>query len=132
MGNIASPEISDLVIYGLEKEFIFTDPNILYYARYRDDLLILFQPRPDDLSNLISKFNRCHKTLKFTSEISDQQVTFLDLQIFKGPNFAQTDILDHRVNQKATDTHQWLDPTPGILHQPTVHRSSKHSLKVKR
>ena len=89
MGNIASPEISDLVMYGLEKEFILTDPNILYYARYRDDLLILYQPRPDDSSNLISNLNRCHKTLKFTSKISDQQVTFLDLQIFKGPNFAQ-------------------------------------------
>ena len=118
MGNIASPEISDLVMYGLEKEFILTDPNILYYARYRDDLLIFYQPRPDDLSNLISKLNRCHKTLKFTSEISDQQVTFLDLQIFKGPNFAQTGILDHRVNQKETDTHQWLDPTS--THCPSV------------
>ena len=118
MGNIASPEISDLVMYGLEKEFILTDPNILYYARYRDDLLILYQPRPNELANLISKLNRCHKTLKFTSEISDQQVTFLDLQIFKGPNFEQTGILDHRVNQKATDTHQWLDPTSA--HCPSV------------
>ena len=42
MGKIASPEISDLVMYGLEKEFILTDPNILYYARYRDDLLWFF------------------------------------------------------------------------------------------
>ena len=130
MGNIASPEISDSVMHWLEKEFILTDPNILYYARYRDDIWIFYQPKPNELSNLISNLNRCHKTLKFTSEISDQQVTFLDLQIFKGSNFAETGILDHRVNQKAADTHQWLDSTsahcPSVFEVPTKGESLRY------
>ena len=120
-GNIASPEISDLVMYVLEKEFILTDPNILFYRRYRDDILMCYQGSTEDLQGLKDRMNTAHSTLKFTFEISNDIVTFLDLRIHKGPRFAQTGCLDHRINLKKTDTHQWL--CPESAHSPSVFKA---------
>ena len=117
-GNICSPEISDLVMHVLETEFILPDKNILFYRRYRDDILMFYNgPRPE-LEGLMSKMNIVHPTLKFTFDVSDTIVTYLDLQIYKGDRFKSTGKLDHRVNTKKTDTHQWL--SPNSAHCPSV------------
>ncbi|XP_072024937.1 uncharacterized protein [Amphiura filiformis] len=107
-GNILSPEISDLVMYVIEKEFILTDPNIVFYRRYRDDILLFYQGNCNELQNLKARMNNAHPTLKFTFEISDNLVTYLDLQIYKGNRFLEHGLLDHKINMKKTETHQWL------------------------
>jgi len=117
-GNILSPEISDLVMYVIETEFILTDPNIVFYRRYRDDILLFYQGDCTELQNLKSRMNKCHPTLKFTFEISDNTVTYLDLQIHKGERFLEHGLLDHRINMKKTDTNQWL--SPDSAHCPSV------------
>jgi len=117
-GNIVSPEVSDLVMYILEKEFILTDPNIVFYRRYRDDLLLMYRGSNVELQDLQTRMNDAHPTLKFTFEISDNLVTYLDLQIYKGENFHESGRLDHRINTKATETHQFLSPTSA--HCPSV------------
>lgn len=120
-GNIVSPEISDLVMYALEKDFILTDPNIIFYRRYRDDLLLFYKGSHDELLALKSRMNHAHPTLKFIFEISDQLVTYLDLQIFKGDRFLEQGLLDHRINMKKTETHQWL--SPDSAHCPNVFKA---------
>ena len=109
-GNICSPEISDLVMYELEKKHILTDPNIIFYKRYRDDEICVYIGDDHQLQGLMDRLNSCHQSLKFTFEVSNQLVTYLDLQIFKGDRFKTSGRLDHKVNQKKTDTHQWLSP----------------------
>ncbi|XP_072020255.1 uncharacterized protein [Amphiura filiformis] len=99
-GNILSPEISDLVMYVIEKEFILTDPNIVFYRRYRDDILLFYRGDCSELQNLKTRMNDAHPTLKFTFETSDEIVTYLDLQIFKGPRFLEQGLLDHKINMK--------------------------------
>ena len=49
-----------------------------------------------------------HPTLKFTCEISKNEVTFLDLIIYKGKRFQKEGKLDTRVATKKTDTFQYL------------------------
>ncbi len=117
-GNILSPEISDLVMYVIEKEHILTDPNIVFYRRYRDDLLMLYQGDQNELQALMSRMNDAHTTLKFTFETSNDIVTYLDLQIFKGEKFHEHGYLDHKINMKKTETHQWL--CPQSAHCPSV------------
>ena len=62
--------------------------------------------------------NDAHPTLKFTFEISDNIVTYLDLQIFKGNTLFESGVLDHKINMKKTETHQWL--CPESAHCPPV------------
>ena len=117
-GNILSPEISDLVMYVIEKEFILTDPNIVFYRRYRDDILLFYRGNCNELQNLKTRMNNAHPTLKFTFETSDNLVTYLDLQIYKGNRFLEHGLLDHKINMKKTETHQWL--CPESAHCPSV------------
>ena len=58
----------------------------------------------------MDRLNSCHQSLKFTFEVSNQLVTYLDLHIFKGDRFKTSSPLEHKVDQNQTDTHQWLSP----------------------
>lgn len=53
--------------------------------------------------------NEIHPSLKFTADISDKEVTYLDLKIFKGPRFLENSVLDTKVHTKPTETFQYLD-----------------------
>lgn len=108
MGNNASPELSDIALHALEKRFLEFDANILFYYRYRDDIFMGYRSSDENLETLIRFMNNAHQTLKFTFEVSNHQVTFLDLEIYKGARFLESGVLDHRVHTKATDTFQYL------------------------
>jgi len=105
-------------MYVIEKKHILTDPNIVFYRRYRDDLLIFYQGNSVELQALMSRMNNAHDTLKFTFETSDNLITYLDLDIFKGVKFREHGLLDHSIHCKKSDTHQWL--CPKSAHCPQV------------
>ena len=109
MGSQSSPEICDIVMHSLEKRIISTDSHILKWLRYRDDILLLYKGNQPELLNLMAKLNSIHEYFKFTMEISLQEVTYLDLKIFKGKRFLSCGILDTKVFTKPTETYQYLD-----------------------
>ena len=86
-----------------------TDPNILKWLRYRDDILLLYKGTALELSSLVAKMNEIHPSLKFTMEVSDEEITYLDLKIFKGTKFQSSGILDTKAYTKPTETFQYLD-----------------------
>ena len=45
--------------------------------------------------------------IKFTAEISDQEITFLDTCVYKGERFKKESILDVRTHFKPTETFQY-------------------------
>ena len=109
MGSECSPEVCDITLFKYEKDIILPrNPSIKCYMRYRDDVLIVFEGSEDKAVELIHTLNQIHPTLKFTSEISHNQVTFLDLIIYKGERFRREGKLDTRVATKKTDTFQYL------------------------
>ena len=109
MGSQASPEICDLVMHRLENQIIPTDSKILKWLRYRDDILLLYNGTPRELEQLVNRMNEIHNFLKFTVEISDTELTYLDLKIFKGPRFRTNGLLDTKIYTKPTETFQYLD-----------------------
>ena len=109
MGSQASPEICDIVMHRLENQIIPTDSKILKWLRYRDDILLLYDGTPLELENLIKSLNEIHSFLKFTVEVSNFEVTYLDLKIFKGPRFQSKGFLDTKIYTKPTETFQYLD-----------------------
>ena len=59
-------------------------------------------------------------SIKFTTEISENETSFLDTIIFKGERFSNESILDIRTNYKPTETFQY------------THYTSSHPLGGKR
>ena len=105
MGSECSPEICDITLFKYEREYILpSNPRIVNYIRYRDDVLLIFNGNEDQARELVDTMNNLHPTLKFTCEISKNEVTFLDLITYKGKRFQKEGKLDTRVATKKTDT----------------------------
>ena len=105
----ASPEICDIFMCTLEEPFIQSEPHILKWLRYRDYILLLYEGNRDELNNMVVRLNSTHPLIQFTAEVSENEVTYLDLTIFKGEGFRTTGILDSKVYTKATESFQYLD-----------------------
>ena len=73
-----------------------------------------------EINNFIEFANSFHTTIKFTHEMSSEEIVFLDTEIFKGPRFITDKILDVQTHFKPTETFQY------------THFSSCHPLSVKK
>ena len=60
-----------------------------------------------EIEEFIVLANSHHPTFKFTAEISDKVINFLDTTVFKGERFNQQAILDIRTHFKPTETFQY-------------------------
>ena len=86
----------------------------IFYKRYIDDILILWPHSELELNKLLSNMNSFHPSIKFTSEYSFNKITFLDVNIYKGPLFHISKRLDFQIFIKPTNR------------QAYVHASSYH------
>lgn len=121
MGAIPSPEISDTRMYQITNyimsKFKFAN-RVLYHGRFRDDGFIAFNGTQNEILQFFDIGNTCHEHLKFTYEISEKSVNFLDTTIYKGIRFQENNILDIKSYVKPTNNFQYL------------HRKSTHSPSV--
>ena len=68
----------------------------------------------------IEQADTFHPTIKFTAEISEKEITSLDMVVYKGERFLKEAILDVKTHYKPTETFQ------------CTHYSSCHPPVVKR
>jgi len=68
----------------------------------------------------LEQANSFHPTIKFTAEISDKEITFLDTVVHKGERFQKDAILDVKTHYKPTETFQYTHYTS--CHPPGVKR----------
>ena len=54
------------------------------WRRYIDDIFSLWDSLEKDVDQFIEQANKFHPTIKFTAEISENEITFLDTVVFKG------------------------------------------------
>ena len=54
------------------------------WRRYIDDIFTLWDSHEKDVDQFIEQANKFHPTIKFTAEISENEITFLDTVVFKG------------------------------------------------
>ena len=121
MGSSASPELSDIRMYQITNYIMSQFRNadkVLFHGRYRDDGFIIFDGTNDQIIEFFNIGNSCHKHLKFTFEISDTSIDFLDTTVYKGKRFHECNILDIKSYIKPTNNFQYL------------HRQSAHSPSV--
>jgi len=72
------------------------------------------------VDHFIEQANTFHPTIKFTAEISESKITFLDTVVFKGERFIEKSILDIKTHYKPAKTFQYTHFTS--CHPPGVKR----------
>ena len=87
MGRPLSPIISEIFLQYLETlniETIKQQYNIIYYGRYVDDVMIVYNNHKDIGDQILDKFNTIHNSIKFTIEKDNQiSINYLDITIEK-------------------------------------------------
>lgn len=59
----------------------------------------------------MTKINQIHRTIKFTYELNQRELTFLDVTLYKGDRFNHNHILDIRTHIKSTNTQVYVQAT---------------------
>ena len=79
----------------------------LFWKRYIDDVFSLWNTSLDKIESFVKKANNFHSTIKFTAEMSETEITFLDTKVNKGVRFNEKSILDVQTRYKPTVTFQY-------------------------
>lgn len=121
MGSKCSPELCDIRAFEVINEIINSyaqSHKIRFYGRYRDDGFMIFHSSVQEVVDFFELANAHHPLLKFTYDISETEMIFLDTVVYKGHRFRDNGILDIKHYTKPTNTFQYLHRSS--MHNPTV------------
>ncbi|KAI5642939.1 reverse transcriptase (RNA-dependent DNA polymerase) domain-containing protein [Phthorimaea operculella] len=117
MGSPLSPICADIYMHMFEKEILrhkVYKENIIYWFRYVDDILCVWNGPKDDINNFLTYINSINPNIQFTVEIGGKELNFLDLtisiidnrhdfKIYRKPTY--TDVVIH-ANSKHPTSHK--------------------------
>ena len=86
------------------------------WKRFVDDIFIIWTGTTNEYMQCI---NQIHPTIKFTHEISEQKLTFLDVMLYKGDRFKKSG--DLKTHIKDTNKQSYVHSTS--YHPPTTKRA---------
>ena len=105
MGTKLVPSYANLFMATFEDKYVYTYPQKpTLWKRFIDDIFLIWPHGRESLLRFIEHLNRVHPTIKFTSDISDKEIAFLDLTIYISYPHIHT-----RIYTKSTDRHMYLD-----------------------
>ena len=101
-------------------EFTFTECSYVYIVviavivliwscKKTDNVFSLEDVNRKDIDLFIEQANTFHPTIKFTAEISEKEITFLETVVYKGDRFLKVAILDIKTHYKLTKTFQYTE-----------------------
>ena len=108
MGSSMAPSYASLFMGKFEEDFLnMQSLKPTLWLRFLDDVFMIWDHSFEDLQQFIKKLNGFHPSIKFSYEISQSEVSFLDVKVSKGKSLnVITDIF-----VKETNNHQYLDYT---------------------
>ncbi|XP_063954030.1 uncharacterized protein LOC135153802 [Lytechinus pictus] len=87
MGTRMAPSFACLFMTKLEQQMLDSAPcRPWIWWRYIDDIFFIWTREEDSLHTFIDHINSFHRTIKFTSDFSQQETHFLDVTVQKKPN----------------------------------------------
>ena len=105
MGTKCAPSYAIIFMGKLENDFLSTvRQQPLIWWRYIDDIFMIWPHSYQELCSFLTALNSFHETIKFTSEISDTAVNFLDVTVKKD----NTGKIHTLLYTKPTDAHLYL------------------------
>ena len=91
MGTKMADSFANIFMAKIETEIInYCIKKPLVRKRYIDDVLSLLDASKEEVNTFIEQANSYHPTIKFTAELSDKEITFLDTRIYKGARFEKS------------------------------------------
>ena len=109
MGTKLAPAYANIFMGKLEHIILSSAPlKPSFYKRYIDDILILWPHSITELNNFITALNNYHPSIKFTYEFNPDKITFLDVNIYKGPSFTSTKKLEVETHIKPTNRQAYI------------------------
>ena len=85
-----------------EREFLARYPlSLMVWWRYIDDIFMIWPYSREELYSFINDLNNSHPTLRFTSDVSETTVNFLDVRITKDASGR----IQTNLYSKPTDAH---------------------------
>ena len=105
MGIKMGPSYANLFVGFIEHQFFsqYHGPKPELYGRYIDDCIGATSSTKEELTQFITAVNSFHPALKYTWEISDTSLAFLDIKISIEGNGLCTSVY-----YKPTDSHSYL------------------------
>ena len=80
IGTKLTPPYANLFMAKFEDKYVYTYPHLpLLWKKFIDDIFLIWPHGKISLVEFIEHLNTVHPTIKFTSDISDTQISFLDL-----------------------------------------------------
>jgi len=118
MGTKCAPSYAILFMDKLEQDFL-NKQNItpLVWWRYIDDIFIIWPNSRQEFDSFLSALNSFHDHIKFTAEIDNERVNFMDVTVSKDKEGK----LHTTLFTKPTDAHLYLHYTS---YHPTHQRKS--------
>ncbi|KAL8603505.1 hypothetical protein ACOMHN_038646 [Nucella lapillus] len=109
MGTPMAPTIACLFMGRLETQLLDQSPAPVprdLWRRYIDDIFLLWTGTDEELAAFIRHLNSFHNSIKFTINIEESSISFLDIRISINSGYLQSDVFT-----KPTDTHAYLHRT---------------------
>jgi hypothetical protein len=104
IGTKSAPGVANHYLDWFEKMFLYTYAlQPFMYVRYIDDCFFIWHHSRDELQRFVEHLNEQVPTIKFTVEVSEKEISFLDVKIKKAGDRLITDLFT-----KATDSHDYL------------------------
>ena len=104
IGTKFAPPYACIFMDQVETDFLQTQKfQPLVWFRYIDDIFFIWTHGEENLREFLEEFNKFHPNIKFTHEFSEENVTFLDLNVKLSNGSISTGL-----HIKPTDRHQYL------------------------
>ena len=116
MGTKMAPAYANIFMGTLKSRILSqTTPSSIHWKRYTDDIFLVWADTKESLEQFIKSINDLHPCINFTTEFSREEITFLDLFLYKGERFAKEGILDLKTHIKPTNTQQYVHASSRTL-----------------
>ena len=112
MGTKMAVAFANIFMARIEKQILSQScitMKPLFWKRYIDDVFSLWNASLNKIEGFVKKANNFHSTIKFTAEMSETEITFLDTKVYKGVRFDKESILDVQTHYKPTETFQYTN-----------------------
>ncbi|XP_069500915.1 uncharacterized protein [Ambystoma mexicanum] len=108
MGSAMAPNVANLYVNMFEETVVYNERNpfqnnIICWLRYIDDVFVIWKGNEEKADQFLQWLNLQNRYLKFTSNISNKEVNYLDISIYH-----QNGLLLVRPYTKTTDKNALL------------------------
>ena len=109
MGTKMAPAYANLFMGKLDENLNeLGKPHIMLWKRFIDDIFVIWTRSASKFTTYMNTINQLHHTIKFTYELSETELTFLDITLYKGDRFDRNQILDIRTHIKPTNIQLYI------------------------